>query len=521
MTAFLKKVTVHCFLICPFFVYSQNIYVDDVLGNDSNDGLSPGAGNAKATVAAGVATITAGNFLFIEDNGNDYAETVNVNKAIDLVGAGGVVTIDRIMLNADLAGILNVEGKIIDVTTSGVLQEGIDLVETSGQVNVASGSYSEALVVDKNLTIIPTGTPSTSSVQVTGGSTLAINGDFLLDGTGDLVTYSGSSIINVGSGALLFGNNANDPYNQESDANYITGTATMQARAVGTGSFSFLGINNSGGNDLGNVTLSRTLGSAGRIVGAVSMDESIDCSWDLSSDNTPSGQILTVRWRAIWDNSIANQAIFNDSGSDWTELTDPTDDATDPRLLTFTGVNAFGGFTVAATGDELPVELTFFKASQALDHTLLQWQTASEINHDYFEIQRSSDGENFEALDRLSSHHNSSSTHDYQWKDYQPLTGKSYYRLKMVDFDGYTEYSPIVSATSSQSLVLHPNPTSRFLNIQSDFVTNTVAVYSTGGKSWSLTVENQQIDVSSLLPGMYMMRMVSNAEVIQARFIKE
>lgn len=91
----------------------------------------------------------------------------------------------------------------------------------------------------------------------------------------------------------------------------------------------------------------------------------------------------------------------------------------------------------------LPVELVSFEVEPSDKGARLNWVTASEINSDYFEIQRSADGLAWEALDRVFAAGRSVDKLEYTWVDESPVYGTSYYRLKQVDLDGTYEYLPV------------------------------------------------------------------------------
>jgi hypothetical protein len=114
-----------------------------------------------------------------------------------------------------------------------------------------------------------------------------------------------------------------------------------------------------------------------------------------------------------------------------------------------------------ANNNSLPVELIFFTAENSGNRVDLKWQTASEKNNDFFEVQRSFDGKEFEVLGIVEGAGDSKETIDYGFKDYSPLTGDSYYRLRQVDYDGAFEYSEVVKINriEASDLVAVPNPT--------------------------------------------------------------
>lgn len=94
----------------------------------------------------------------------------------------------------------------------------------------------------------------------------------------------------------------------------------------------------------------------------------------------------------------------------------------------------------------LPVELAGFHARRQNDAVVLDWETKTETNCDYFAIERSADGRVYEELDRAPGAGNSVLPRQYRWTDTDPLPGRNYYRLRQTDFDGTYDYSPAVSA---------------------------------------------------------------------------
>ncbi|MGK7390933.1 MAG: T9SS type A sorting domain-containing protein [Candidatus Cyclobacteriaceae bacterium M2_1C_046] len=90
--------------------------------------------------------------------------------------------------------------------------------------------------------------------------------------------------------------------------------------------------------------------------------------------------------------------------------------------------------------EALPIELILFDASVKVDAVKLTWATATEENFDYFTVERSVDGKNYEALSTLEGKGWSESVINYSYTDNHPLNGRSYYRLKATDLDDTYEY---------------------------------------------------------------------------------
>jgi|GEM_PF-2774377 len=118
--------------------------------------------------------------------------------------------------------------------------------------------------------------------------------------------------------------------------------------------------------------------------------------------------------------------------------------------------------------DPLPVELLYFKAGvDPPGMVLLTWATASEINNDYFTVEKSGDRKNFSTIETVKGAGNSTVTVKYSCTDELPLPGVNYYRLKQTDYNGKSEYAGEAAIDINPGLTvteLYPNPVTTFLN---------------------------------------------------------
>ncbi|MBD3639059.1 MAG: T9SS type A sorting domain-containing protein [Crocinitomicaceae bacterium] len=141
---------------------------------------------------------------------------------------------------------------------------------------------------------------------------------------------------------------------------------------------------------------------------------------------------------------------------------------------------------------QLPIELLYFTA-KLNDNTRkadLHWATASEIDNDYFTVERSANGEDWIEILQVDGAGNSSVQLEYFEVDAQPLIyGDSYYQLKQTDFDGDFSYSPIVrlSSDGTTEFIMYPNPVDQDDQVVLTFPDNTrnpveVVIYSIEGK---------------------------------------
>ena len=113
--------------------------------------------------------------------------------------------------------------------------------------------------------------------------------------------------------------------------------------------------------------------------------------------------------------------------------------------------------------DPLPVELTSFTAVVQDQQVTLNWKTASELNNEGFEVQRSSANSEFVTLSFIKGVGTTTIQQDYSFSDKNISTGNYSYRLKQIDFNGLFEYSNIieveVGSVDKYSLIQnYPNP---------------------------------------------------------------
>jgi hypothetical protein len=111
---------------------------------------------------------------------------------------------------------------------------------------------------------------------------------------------------------------------------------------------------------------------------------------------------------------------------------------------------------VTKINNTLPVKLLNFSIDNSKDLVAINWVTTQEINSNYYIIERSVDGKKFESIGQILSN-NKITTNNYQFNDYQPIVGTSYYRLQMVDKDGSKSYSNIIAIKKNNAALLIRN----------------------------------------------------------------
>ena len=189
-------------------------------------------------------------------------------------------------------------------------------------------------------------------------------------------------------------------------------------------------------------------------------------------------------------------------------------------------------------GSALPIELIRFEAAKVNNDIVLSWTTATELNNDYFSLQRSVDGKEFSTIAKIDGAGNSNSIINYQYLDSEPLSGMSYYRLKQTDFDGKFAFSKIITVSfaydNEANVAIYPNPTSSNINMYFDGFVNDnkveMSIYSVNGKrvlTKAIPLSkngdgNISMNIEQLLPaGVYIVRIIGENNIITNKIIIE
>jgi hypothetical protein len=165
-------------------------------------------------------------------------------------------------------------------------------------------------------------------------------------------------------------------------------------------------------------------------------------------------------------------------------------------------------YTVTLTSSApLPVELVSFTA-QAQDHAVqLDWAMASETTNAYFAIERSLDGRTFEQVGQVAGHGRSTQPRQYQYTDAAPVRAAlGYYRLRQVDTDGTSAYSPVRTvAYKTETLGFFPNPTTGLTSFSSPVATTLTVRNALGSpvQLVHLAAGTQLVDLHALPTGVY------------------
>ena len=179
----------------------------------------------------------------------------------------------------------------------------------------------------------------------------------------------------------------------------------------------------------------------------------------------------------------------------------------------------------------LPVQLVSFVGRMQGRTARLTWQTASESNSDYFEVQASADGRSFEPVGRVAAAGSSQQARHYQFECQPAASGSSYYRLRQIDQDGTAHYSPtVVVQTGAAAVEVFPSCFADHLTVRlPTAAAASLTLLAADGRvvrrqELPASPEAQDAALASLadLPaGLYLLRVVVDGQALVQRVVKE
>lgn len=431
--------------------------------------------NGDVTIEAGALNLGNNNLVILGDlilNGGTLA--LGTNGTIDLDGnltIGGTSTISGAnSSNVNFAqNITKTTGTFsVDATTTTFTANGTGSQTISGDFTGTQAF--NRLTVNKpsgNLSIIDGG----NDVEVDGVLTLTSQ-NIQTDATNTLTITTTGSILGGSASSYVEGPLTKNDIAATSDFTFPIGNAST---------YGYTQIENvTNGGDNWTAEYSGSNGNSGQTIdittnaGYGAMVEISPISlWSITASGNNSaiieaGVISGMGVQVIEDVRIA---IYDGpTASEWVNLggspagDESSGSITSQTSSSFTAATtntySFGGITTVA----LPVELVRFTADMNDNQVNLAWTTSSELNNEYFEIQRSTDGETYETIGKVEGNGTTNEFINYDFVDRQPYYGLSYYRLTQVDYDGTRNiHAPITvnneGYKSGLEVSVFPNPT--------------------------------------------------------------
>jgi len=174
----------------------------------------------------------------------------------------------------------------------------------------------------------------------------------------------------------------------------------------------------------------------------------------------------------------------------------------------------------------LPIKLISFTGECEGGITSFKWETASETNNDFFTIEHSPNGTQWEQIATIKGAGNSNSKLSYSHST-ESKEGNNYYRLKQTDFDGKFEYFKIINVNcellDSKEVVIYPNPSStgRF-NVSGVQGNGTMVIYNAIGETIFKMISlsnSMDIDLSNYPKGTYSVVISTGSKNISRKIV--
>ncbi|RSK37361.1 T9SS type A sorting domain-containing protein [Hymenobacter metallilatus] len=191
------------------------------------------------------------------------------------------------------------------------------------------------------------------------------------------------------------------------------------------------------------------------------------------------------------------------------------------------GITSFSPFSVSSRASgPLPVQLIQFSAQRGKTGVVATWETAQEVNNHHFVVERSTTGQEFEAIGAVAGQGSSSTTHRYQFVDAHAPATIVYYRLRQVDTTGDEAFSSVVAVEDAVGVTLawvQPNPGTGLFQLVVPGSGGPVQaeVFSLIGAHVQTVSPEGYIDMQQQPNGMYLVRYRTAQSTKTLRLIKE
>jgi hypothetical protein len=455
--------------------------------------------------AASSFTMSGGTIVIVQSAASNFGYD---NRAGTSNVTGGTIQIGNAATPAantmDINSVPPVWNLVVNSTNAPVARLSNSLV-VNNDVTISGGSIN---VNNFNLTVKGNWINNASTTSLTAGTgTVLFNGTSIQTAGGSFSTNFNNVTINNASGILLGTNETVDgvltltngtitastntltignsgSISGGSATSYIVtnATGTLIQNNIGTGgrtggilfpvgtsssSYTPMTVDNAGTADAFNVRIFANVYMDGT-TGTTITSNVVGKTWMVDESVAGGSNVtLTAQWNGVDELASFNRTScgmnhYISSAWDAPSLSAAT--GSDPYTISRNSITSFSPFTVGDGGAPLPIELLTFEATLNNGIVHLNWATATELNNDYFTIERSLDGKVFEALGEIKGAGTINTPKNYEFIDKNPYEGVSYYRLIQTDLDGIMHYSTIISIrydpTSLLKVNVYPNPTS-------------------------------------------------------------
>ncbi|TAF82940.1 MAG: T9SS C-terminal target domain-containing protein [Sphingobacteriales bacterium] len=429
------------------------------------------------------------------------------NAALLEIGAGAIMKLP-LAFDAKLGVVNNGTIEVIGTTQFRGFNSNQSPISGTGKLLFSNNSpaditaaYMTGQKINNGLEINKTGGVTTSYNMVVGGDLNLIDG--LVKTSGALFMSNPDATITTTPSSYIVGT-LNRKVNTNGTYNFPVGSATAYAPVN-------LTLNNIVGVQNINASFNPTANTTAPVinVGGRVIDKTLNNGvWTVTPDF---GQTLTAGNYDVtlqtnnYTNGVTDASLYNiikrsASYLPWEFLGNtPTATQTGGTItgnevangLINAAIKGLTGFSDFAIGigqpGVLPIVLVNFKANKANEGVKLSWQTTAEKNSSHFEVQKSSDGINFNTIGRVEAAANSSENKYYSLTDYIPVKGINYYRLNKIDLDGKAVLSNPITINfdlgTDAKISVYPNPAINEVHFTGLKTGSSVTLFNLEGKT--------------------------------------
>jgi len=424
---------------------------------------------------------------------------------------GGTITITGGHTNSEMLRIVGVSGQTTTFNNNSGATVTVEDHGDKGILVSPFGTFTNGGLIDINANATGTSGTSVYGIEIDNDASLTNSGTIEITG----VTYHGIFIegtFNNNLGATL---DIKDVMQSGADGMRVDDIGTV----VNNGLFK---INGSASDDIEIVSGGSFTNNANSQFepGASPGEMEIRGAFDLGSSTTTfeiTGTTAVTEYDRFDHQTSAVITITNATAHlDWGSYTPNTGDqfkiidgsgTVSGTFANITSSNAGINYSVDYTTnvDEvlitilppLPVELITFEGNKTREGIELNWSTASELNNEGFEVEKSTDGKNWTQIGFVKGNGTTSTFNNYSFLDIEKTFANAFYRLRQVDYDGAFEYSDVISIEFEEDreviVNIYPNPVANKLTVEG--FTGKIVIRNSLGQE----VKSQRINLNELV----------------------
>ena len=482
------------------------------------------AGFLKCALSVGsIGTLSTSNGTVVYDRSSGTQNvtqgtynnlTIDGNASHQIGGGVGINVLGNLVVNQNGSTVFDVRDKNITISgtadINGTLDIGTGTFDANGTFDATGGSVTFTDAGQLNLagtvTSLGTFTRSTGTVEYDGSSSQTMSGvdyyNLIVNNSSGITMGANSSVfgtltftsgdvttnsntLTIGASGSVSGADASKHINGHCAK--ITSSTSAFTFPVGDGTrYRPIILTPAASNsNTFSVKYNHSAHSDVSIAGGSTIDHiSPQYHWDINRTSGSDNATISVVWTSSstygtenWNHDISTMLWAYFDGADWNSIGSTSSGNSNSGSLTTSSANSNWSnenFTLAATTatyPPLPIDLISFDGHCNNHLTQIQFTVASQVNNDYFTIERSTNLMDWEIIGFIAGGLTTNELITYNWSDEAPLNGTKYYRLSQTDINGEVKYfNPIALECENEiDFNLYPNPANESINIALNF----------------------------------------------------